>query len=411
MTEHAPDPDPAFGELHSEDAAALDALVTASFDAAHAVRTLPGGRERIERLESFLSLLDCDAESDRSLADVTFARLMQARGERLSNSGEPVLSSDDDAALERLVMDGFDAERVPGALRERARRHQRLMQLVTGFPVPASDDLAERTLARVQAHIDAESDSMRMDARPPRGFRFRIADLVSVAAVLAIGAGVTLPMLTAWRDQSRRTLCRAHLGSTASAMATYAGSNRDSLPVANASLGGGTWWEVGKPAHSNSANLFTLTKAGYVPVQALACPGNPRAVLACSQDACDWNCLDEVSYSYQIMFGPQKPEWRKGDAVILADRSPIIPQNVRGQPFDPFANTTNHKGSGQHLLRNDGSVAWTTSPILKNGDNIWLPRDLEVVVNKIASNQRRFDKPLLKGTETPEGSDDTFLGP
>src|SRR3954465_12393494 len=110
------DTDPAFGNLRSEDAAALDALITASFDPAHAVRTLPGGRERIEKLRELFSLLDCDAASDRSLADVTFARLMQARGEPLgASSREPALSPDDDAALERLVMSGFDATRVPGA--------------------------------------------------------------------------------------------------------------------------------------------------------------------------------------------------------------------------------------------------------------------------------------------------------
>src|SRR4051794_2893297 len=104
------DPDPSFGDLRSEDAAALDALVSASFDPAHAVRTMPGGRERIEQLQSLLSLLECDAQSARSLTDVTFARLMQVRGERL---GAPVreaaLTPDDDAALERLVMAGFDS--------------------------------------------------------------------------------------------------------------------------------------------------------------------------------------------------------------------------------------------------------------------------------------------------------------
>jgi hypothetical protein len=194
-------------------------------------------------------------------------------------------------------------------------------------------------------------------------------------------------------------------------MAAYAGSNRDSLPVANASLGGGTWWDVKhRDSRSNSANLFTLKRQGFIPLTALACPGNPKAQTTCTDDACDWGCLDEVSYSYQIMFGPQKPAWcRSGNCAILADRSPIIPQSQAGPLIDPFANAPNHRGAGQHLLHNDGSLTWETSPVLKSGDNIWLPKSAEQVVNQLTPDRRR-QAPALKGVEMP-ATDDTFLGP
>jgi hypothetical protein len=191
-------------------------------------------------------------------------------------------------------------------------------------------------------------------------------------------------------------------------MSAYAGSNRDALPISYASLGGGKWWDVGKP-HSNSANLFTLARAGYSELSSLACPGNPRAVTGpVPKGARDWRSLDEISYSYQIMFGRERPVWNGGvRTVVLADRSPVVPRSVRGEAFDPLANAKNHGGRGQHLLYNDGSAEWARTPVLKNGDNIWLNRALEVRIDFTSSRSIR----PLTGTEIPDGADDACLGP
>ncbi|MEX2218008.1 MAG: hypothetical protein WD749_04545 [Phycisphaerales bacterium] len=408
---HPRDPDGPFGLLQREDSEALDALVTCGFDGRTAARTIPHGRERIERLQKLLSLLDCDATSDQSLADVTFARMMQARGEVL---GAPPridsLSPADDEALEALVMAGFDAARVPGALRERARLHKTLADLVTrGGSVEPSADLTDRTLALIQRDIDSRAEALRIDSRRARrSFGIRLPDLVSAAAVLLIGAGVLLPILGTMRESARRTQCLANLGLTAAGMGSYAIGNRDSLPVANASLGGAQWWKVGEPRQSNSANLFTLPREGYVSLEALACPGNARAVTTAPAGARDWRSLEEISYSYQIMFGSQRPAWRQGQMVVLADRSPLIPQFVRGEASDPFANATNHRGAGQHVLHTTGMVSWEKSPVLASGEHIWLPRGLETVVKQVTTNRR---VKILQGNELPEAADDTFLGP
>lgn len=411
MTELPREGDASPAILSKDDAAALDALVSCGFDPRFAARTIPGGRERLERLSRLLGLLDCNPESDRSLADVTFARLMQARGEKLgSTPRETGLSPADDEALESLVMAGFDASRVPTAMRERARKHHALATLVTHGKVASDDALVDRTLARIQGHIDAKAGAMRIDRRPRRRLGLRLPDLVSAAAVILIGAGVALPILGTMREQSRRTLCSANLGSTASALSSYASSYRDALPVANASLAGGPWWKTGAP-QSNSANLFTLPREGYLPLKTLACPGNSRAITSCPAGARDWGCLEEVSYSYQIMFGPQRPAWKQqGRTVVLADRSPIVLQSVRGEPIDPFANAPSHRSAGQHVLHNDGSASWERSPELAGGDNIWLPRSIEAVVHQVTTQPRRRLQPLL-GTETPDAADDAFLGP
>ncbi len=273
-------------------------------------------------------------------------------------------------------------------------------------PDPA---LIDRALARVQAHIEVEEAS-RSIVRRFRPSGLRLADIGSIAALFLIGASVVWPVLTTIRDQSRRATCLANLGSTAAALASYAGAHRDSLPMAAASLDGRPWWNTGRdPAHSNSANLFQLHRAGYVPLAALACPGNPNAVTAdASPDSRDWRSLDEISYSYQIMFGPQRPAWNNPGAVVLADRSPVILAAVRGQAVSPLANAPNHAGAGQHVLLTDGSVRWLRSPILDTGDNIWLPRPVERRIDLIRTAR---GLPPLSGTETPADASDAFLGP
>lgn len=403
-------PDATLSGLSPADAAAVDALIESGLDVTAASASDDEGRVR--RVASLLDLLSVGAELNPSLADVTLARVMRLQREEArvgTGVGEPALTADDEEALEAWVMGGFDAQRVPPSLRERARNHEALAALVTAGPaLGGMEALAERALAAVQVEIDREAGAL--DLRPVRRRTgIRLADLVSVAAVILIGCGVLFPVLGSMREQSRRAICQANLGSTATAMSTYAGSNRDALPMATASLGGGKWWDVGAPTKvSNSANLYTLARDGYLSLANLACPGNPAAPTGQpAPGAWDWRRLEEVSYSYQLVFGP-RPAWNGGPRMpILADRSPVVLRAIRGEAIDPFANAPNHRGAGQHMLANDGSVMWATSPVLKNGDNIWLPRAVEARVRQMSGQSMR----PLEGTELPGAVDDVVLGP
>ena len=394
--------------LLPHDAAAVDALFDASFnpDAVGAEGTVE--RARARSVAGLLQLLESDAEVHGSLADVTFQRVLQARRTDLGLT-EPDLSEADKAAVDAWVMEDHDPSRAPAYLRDRARRVDALAALVTASGATGSSDLVERTMARIDAELETQADRMRIENAPaPRGLRVRLADLVSVAAILLIGAGVLMPVMTAVREQGRRALCGSNLQATAGAMGAYANSNRDSMPVSTAGLGNGKWWDVGK-GHSNSANLFTLARTGYTQLDSLACPGNPTAVRGpASPDATDWRSLDEISYSYQIMFGRERPLWMSGKrAVILGDRSPVVLRSVRGEMFDPKANAPNHRSRGQHLLYNDGSAEWAKSPTLESGDNIWITRDVELRVDFLAGRPLR----PLTGTEIPDAADDACLGP
>jgi hypothetical protein len=200
------------------------------------------------------------------------------------------------------------------------------------------------------------------------------------------------------------------------AFGSYAGENRDLLPMATAGFGSSprareTWMDVGStPERANSSNLYMLVRTNHVTLADLACPTNPDALLADqSQSRQDWRALDEISYSYRIMIqGGMRAHDAKQPVrvVLLADRSPVIRRIVNGQPVRPEENTPNHDHAGQHVLGLDGSSVWHRSPILDQGDNLWLPRPIEQIIY-----QERDRRGIIQGNELPSGPTDAFVGP
>jgi len=409
------------------DASALEVLVESNFELS---RVPAAFRTRVARVAALLGVLESparvpDARDAGSLVDATLARVMKA--ERLADSAmrtgtrDDALVPGDEDALDSFVTEGYRVERVPASLRPRAVRLFGVGALLTRTHTPAySADLAERTMTGVPIrHRPVETQRFRINSG---GFRF--ADLVSVAAVLLIGTSVVWPMLATLRGHQQRLACGTNMSSVATAMGLYTGDFQGHLPVASAGLGG-SWWDVGGgPGRSNSANLFRLPKLGYASLGDLACPGNANALCAtsCKPEAEDWGCITELSYSYQVMSGP-RPQWQ-GDrpTVILADGSPVTRKLREGKPWSMTQNSSNHDGRGQWALMTDGSASWLVSPIIAE-DNIWLPGSHD---NAVRTANRAIDSmvkagvkkargyiavPLLKGDETAESMNDSFLGP
>lgn len=393
------------------DALALDALVDSGWDLEHVPPALRVRAEHIARLMNAVG--NVKVREDRILVDIAFVRAMRAAERPAADAAS--LHPADQEAIDAWMLSGFDASRVPSSLRTRVRRHELIANLLAGVVPSASapDAIINRAL---QAVADADATRRgRLRVAPERGRRLpriRINDLVSVAAMLLIGAAVAIPILSSTRAHVRQSLCQANLGSTALAVASYAADHRDAYPVANAGFQGGTWWNVGKDRNgSNSANLFSLVTAGYAELKDLACPGNPQAVTEADQTSgFDWRQIEQVSYSYRLIPAGAPPRVHDDPrAVILADRSPVVLMAIRGMPVDPESNSPNHSGRGQHLLKSDGSTQWTRSPVLEStGDNIWLPRSIE---NKIRALQGRPRIEPLLGNELPVTPMDVFLGP
>ncbi|MDX9912348.1 MAG: hypothetical protein RBS39_11010 [Phycisphaerales bacterium] len=364
--------------------------------------------ERDARLASLLALLDPGVSIDAALVDVTMVRVA-----RTSAAEEYELSPIDIEAIDALAMAGCEAGRVPHALRDRATRAQALGGLLTSgdaFDPALREERIERLMVRIES---AERDAIPIEAYAGRGQgrgSFRLSDLISAAAAVLLLSAIVWPVASTWRQRARLSGCENAMMQTASAMGVYAGDYRDALPIATAGFGG-TWWDVGSsPERSNSANLFTLARERYAPMGALACPGNEMAPTGEAREGqTDWGSIDDVSYSYQIMFGPVKPVWKDPSrAVILADHSPVVLKAVRGEAIEPLANSPNHGGTGQYVLFADGSSRWQTTPLMEDGDNIWLPRQVE---RQLDAALAQVGIRIIKGTETPETADDSFLGP
>jgi len=418
--------------LTAADMAAMDALVAAEFDVR---RVGEAHADRAAQALSLLRVLDCAVPCEVTLVDVTMARVMRAGAPAGSRDDAPEaeLSGDDIEALDAYVAADFRVARVAASLRERAAAIDAMVTVVTG-PIGSLDkDLVDKTMRLIATTPKGVRGEVEMSSSA-RSSGFRLADLLSIAAVLLIGVAVFWPMLSTVRTFQVRQGCASNMASIASAVGSYAGDYRGSLPMATASLGGLPWWDVGTtPEHSNSANLYTLARLGYSPLSRLACGGNPcAAVQPTSKDAQDWARLEEVSYSYQIMFGTQRPVWdRAAQGVVLSDRSPVILRAARKErELSPMENSPNHGGQGQWVLRADGAAAWLHRPVIGH-DNIWLPKAYEDQIAQFLSVlpeiRSRIQAGQLQGTisvdvevdsgvavlgtETPSTATDAFVGP
>ena len=392
------------GREGMRDAEALDALVEAGFDPGRVAEPL---REDAHRVARVLRLLD---------AGPAFGG-RQLRIERVLAEAEPAPVSDaqldelSDAALESYVMAGFRADRVPSSLSGRAQRLARVSDGLTSLSAKNESWLASTRAKRIEATLDsvrtAEPSTFDFETVRTGRSSFRLSDVVAAAAVLLLVSAVFVPALSAYRGAQQQTACASNLQRAATAFGMYTGDYQSSLPMATAGFGG-SWMDVGTtPERSNSANLFTLVRTGHAGLEELACPGNENAPTRVLQrDAVDWGSLEEVSYSYRIMPGRvARVHVLSNRAVVIADRSPVVLRAARGEAVDPEANSPNHGGEGQHLVRLDGSVQWSTTPVVQ-GDNVWLPRPIEQVIHTVRSRVG-----LVKGHELPDSPDDAFLGP
>lgn len=384
--------------LSQDDAAALDWLLEHGWSAEGAPP------EIVRRITALLGVLDglgVGGSSSPARVEAVLAAISQSEG-------VPTLSDDDQDALDAWVLAGYREDRVPAALRERARAHARLASLIVSQDPaePGPFGLVEATLARIDSAVAA--GTTQPDPVRARG-RLRLADVASIAAVLVLTASVLVPFLSMSRVNALRAANQANLAVSGLGFGAYSADYSGDLPTiaTPADRASWTWWNVGgDPSESNSANLFTLTRLGYTPYQSLASPGNPDAPTdKPAPGAMDWRSPDEVSYSYRLPLpgaaavGPE--------TVVLTDRSPVTMRAYHHQPILLGENSPNNRGLGQHVLRGDGSVVWMTTPYLARGDHIFLPGPIERAIE----SARHGVRVTIQRLGTPEDGNDAFVAP
>ncbi|MCA9303955.1 MAG: hypothetical protein KC996_07535 [Phycisphaerales bacterium] len=364
-----------------------------------------------QSLTRLLALLDTPvaAESQRApRIDYTALSVRRSDAEATEQ-----LSELDQRALDQWIESGCDLDTLESTLQPRGKALESLRTLaVDSAPAnpAAKRDLIDRTLARIQAQIDAEEAARAMPIRGKGTMRLRLSDLISLAAMLLIAGSIALPMFNSVQQNARQVACLGNLDTVAEAFGTYANANRDTLPMATAGFGP-TWMKVGStPEQSNSANLYTLVRTDHATLSDLACPSNEAAQTGDPDpDAWDWKSIESLSYSYRIMprggfrvHDPAQPV----RVVVMSDRSPVTLRAIRGVPIIPEENSPNHNYAGQHILKLDGSTQWLSRPVLESNDNLWLPRPIEQVLHQVRNHLG-----IIEGNEQPDGPADAFVGP
>ena len=293
----------------------------------------------------------------------------------------------------------------------RTRGAQKLLELLAKCSADEpAEDLVSRTLARTTQEEQRREVAMRIQSLSTPAVIFRWRELISVAAVVMIGLSLLWPALARSREQARQLACANNLGAAGQALAGYAVDHAGMMPRLAANNNGiKNWSTVGgncdtaAPANSNPAHLYLLARKGYINPHTLACPDNPEAPKNMTADMYDWPHAAAVSYSYQNQFTPEQVRLdRTPDMAVLADKNPLFTasQNdpcrvVFRMDVAPNSPSAFHARRGQNILLAGGTLLWSSDPVIRNGDNIWLAEGVQTYT----------------GNEAPSTTNDSFLIP
>ena len=272
-------------------------------------------------------------------------------------------------ALDFLIAAEFDPtaiERMPEHLRANARRFLAELQTINSYPVePPSDALIDATLARIAQEERRQSQRMSFsNSQPSLRKRLGIPNIVAVAAMLIVAAGVAVPLTNQVRQSQSQLLCSNGLKTLGSGLSAYAADNRGVLPM-TAGLGSFLTDSTSNESGiiENAQHLDILAKNGYCDAKCTRCNGSR-------------------SLSYRIpMHHSQKNLSSMQRSPVAADANPVQAMVRRGvMPVNFSISSQNHAQRGQNVLFSDGSVIWMVTPNLSNGpkglfNNIWVIRD------------------------------------
>lgn len=287
---------------------------------------------------------------------------------------------------------------------ERAKAVHELFNILDQHPVDdPSEDLVRQTLARVEQARQRRKLAEQAYAIGGAPIAFRWSELVAVAAVLMIALSLIWPALRTMRNDARRVACSTNLAQSGVAFNDYAADHDGALPRGKF-LPGSFWLNTGEQGQpipgqvnqSNSAHLYRLITFQYIHPEALACPENEDALRTFAAGRTDWK-PEESSYSYQNQFGSKPLRIDSHPSLaVLADKNPMFAGPIYHRDLLPDSPSELHNRIGQNVLTADGTVRWTTEPLMGD-DNIWFRDGLDP-----------FE---LEGNETPARPGDAFLVP
>ena len=271
----------------------------------------------------------------------------------------------------------------------------------------ASEDIADRTLARIASARQSTAARTRRELVRAGRPMFSLRELGTIAAAAIIMALLFVPWARQARSRALQGKCAANVGQIGTGMKNFAMDNKDSLPLAHASNAAWLPGRGQKPV-SNSAGLFRLVDGNYAPAGVCQCAADRDAAggpFGINVDMTDFPAAKFISYSYQHALGtkPFSPGDSDllsvaGEMAVLSDKTPAFEDGQFQAKFlsNPRASSRNHGRRGHNVLFMDWGVKWRQGATVGvGGDNIFLVQGKE-----------EYD-----GTEGPANPTDSFLLP
>ena len=273
------------------------------------------------------------------------------------------LSKADAEMLDRLVDVGFEIDELEYLTPEGKQRAQSILAtlgILNAYPVEdASDTLIHATLARIDQYETKRTARLQIHSpeleTTKRGFRIRMPDLMSVAAMVLIAVSVFLMINKGAREQSFQTECASNMAMVGRGLVSYALDNEGEMPTTSVASLGSLFGGV-TPQRTDTE---LLAKEGYCEHNHLHCPGHGRESSGFSyqnQSAEMWNNIRSQGRLF----------------IIIADRNPILNDLLEGGKPDPLTPSGNHGSLGQNHLRDDGSTPISAAAPVVGGDMIWI---------------------------------------
>ena len=265
--------------------------------------------------------------------------------------------------LNRLVDVGFELDQLEYLTSEdkqRARSILSLLGFLDAYPVEdASDTLVDATLARIDQYESQRSSRMHIATAQiepsAKGFRIRMPDLMTVAAMILVTISVFAMLSKSAREQSFQNECASNMAMVGRGLVNYAFDHDGNMPTMEvASLGS---FFGGMTPTRTDAEL--LVEEGYCDHNHLNCPGHGD---------------ESGGFSYQTQSAAMWDNIRAQGRlfIIMSDRNPILESMLAGQEFNPLTRSKNHGSLGQNQLRDDGSTASLKGLPIVGKDKIWI---------------------------------------
>jgi hypothetical protein len=264
--------------------------------------------------------------------------------------------------LDRLVDVGFELDQLEYLSPEEEQRASRILKMIgilDAYPVEdATDTLIDATLARIDQYELQRSARMQIHAPELRttktGFRLRMPDFVTVAAMILITVSVFTMINSRAQNQSMTNQCASNMAMMGRGLVNYALDNNGETPTekatAVASLFGGLVPE--------RTDAKILAEQGYCEHSHLNCPGHVSESGGFSfqtQPAAMW---DAIQNQGRVL-------------VLISDQNPILEKLLANKSFNKLKPSPAHGLLGQNHLCDDGSITSVPAPIFK-GDFIWI---------------------------------------